>query len=98
VAEVIASGGGTRNPTLMGRIAALGDYTVRTIDEVGVPSDAKEAYAFALLGWLTWHQLPGALPAATGARSPAVLGSITPGATPLTLPAKPTFPRQLVVL
>jgi anhydro-N-acetylmuramic acid kinase len=98
VAEVIASGGGTRNPILMGRIAALGDYTVRTIDEVGVPSDAKEAYAFALLGWLTWHQLPGALPAATGARSPAVLGSITPGATPLTLPAQPTFPRQLVVL
>jgi anhydro-N-acetylmuramic acid kinase len=98
VVEVIASGGGTSNPTLMGRIAALGDYAVRTIDEVGVPSDAKEAYAFALLGWLTWHQLPGALPAATGARSAAVLGSITPGATPLTLPAQPTFPRQLVVL
>lgn len=78
--EVVASGGGTRNPALM---AALRDelpgVAVRTSDELGVPSQAKEALAFAVLGWHTWHGLPGVLPGATGARHPSVLGSVTPG-------------------
>ena len=88
VAEVIASGGGTDNPILMEHLAArLGEARLRTIDEFGIPSAAKEAYAFAVLGFLTWHGLPGNVPACTGARHAAVLGTITPGRVPLTLPA-----------
>ncbi|MEU5945597.1 anhydro-N-acetylmuramic acid kinase [Micromonospora sp. NPDC047465] len=80
VAEVVAAGGGVRNPTLMARLAALGAgrWRLRTTDELGVPAQAKEAYAFALLGWLSWHGLPGALPSVTGATRAAVLGSWTP--------------------
>ncbi|MFD9491380.1 anhydro-N-acetylmuramic acid kinase [Streptomyces sp. NPDC060005] len=85
--EVIASGGGTRNPTLM---TMLGDrlpgVAVRTSDELGLPSAAKEAYAFAVLGFLTLHGLAGTEPASTGARHPSVLGSLTPGRDPLRLP------------
>ncbi|MET7881000.1 anhydro-N-acetylmuramic acid kinase [Micromonospora profundi] len=80
VVEVIAAGGGVRNPTLLGRLAALGAgrWTLRGIDEWGVPAQAKEAYAFALLGWLSWHGLPGSIPSVTGATRGAVLGSWTP--------------------
>lgn len=79
--EVVVSGGGTRNPVLMAALRAeLPGVTVRTSDELGVPSQAKEALAFAVLGWHTWYGLPGVLPGATGARRPSVLGSVTPGA------------------
>ncbi|WP_424217194.1 anhydro-N-acetylmuramic acid kinase (plasmid) [Streptomyces sp. BI20] len=80
--EVVVSGGGTRNPELMRRLREeLGaGVVVRTSDELGVPSGAKEAYAFAVLGWLTAHGLPGAVPSCTGARRASVLGSVTPGA------------------
>ncbi|RKN49147.1 anhydro-N-acetylmuramic acid kinase [Micromonospora endolithica] len=80
VVEVVAAGGGVRNPTLRARLAALGEgrWRLRTTDELGVPAQAKEAYAFALLGWLSWHGLPGALPSVTGATRAAVLGSWTP--------------------
>ncbi|MFJ3402786.1 anhydro-N-acetylmuramic acid kinase [Promicromonospora sp. NPDC090134] len=80
-AEVVASGGGTRNPVLMAALRSeLPGVAVRTSDELGVPSQAKEALAFAVLGWHTWHGLPGVLPGATGARHASVLGSVTPGA------------------
>ncbi|MEU4641389.1 anhydro-N-acetylmuramic acid kinase [Micromonospora sp. NPDC023814] len=80
VTEVVAAGGGVRNSTLTARLAALGAgrWRLRTTDELGVPVQAKEAYAFALLGWLSWHGLPGALPSVTGATRAAVLGSWTP--------------------
>ncbi|SCG17675.1 anhydro-N-acetylmuramic acid kinase [Micromonospora echinofusca] len=80
VTEVVAAGGGVRNPTLTDRLAALGAgrWRLRTTDELGVPAQAKEAYAFALLGWLSWHGLPGALPSVTGAARASVLGSWTP--------------------
>ncbi|MEU6076414.1 anhydro-N-acetylmuramic acid kinase [Micromonospora sp. NPDC047074] len=80
VTEVVAAGGGVRNPTLTARLAALGAgrWRLRTTDELGVPAQAKEAYAFALLGWLSWHGLPGALPSVTGAARAVVLGSWTP--------------------
>ncbi|MCC3776486.1 anhydro-N-acetylmuramic acid kinase [Streptomyces sp. UNOB3_S3] len=85
--EVIASGGGTRNPTLMRMLAAaLPGIPVRTSDALGLPAAAKEAYAFAVLGFLTLHGLAGTVPACTGARHAAVLGSLTPGAGPLRLP------------
>ncbi|MDN3025374.1 anhydro-N-acetylmuramic acid kinase [Streptomyces sp. S.PB5] len=85
--EVIASGGGTRNPVLMGMLGGcLPGVALRTSDELGLPSDAKEAYAFAVLGFLTVHGLPGTVPASTGARHARVLGSVTPGRDGLRLP------------
>ncbi|MGC4937133.1 anhydro-N-acetylmuramic acid kinase [Kribbella sp. DT2] len=79
--EVIAAGGGIRNPALMHRLEwELGDgLPLRSTDELGLASGAKEAYAFAVLGFLTIHGLPGTVPSCTGARHASVLGSITPG-------------------
>ncbi|MCZ7438991.1 anhydro-N-acetylmuramic acid kinase [Micromonospora sp. WMMC241] len=98
VTEVVAAGGGVRNPTLRARLAALGAgrWRLRTTDELGVPAQAKEAYAFALLGWLSWHGLPGAVPSVTGATRAAVLGSWTPAGPPFGAPT-PVSPRRLVV-
>lgn len=56
----------------------LAPRTLRRFDELYFDGDAKEAVAFALLGYLTLHGQPGNVPAATGARGPRVLGSITP--------------------
>ena len=81
VDEALVSGGGARNPTLMGMLrAALPATQVRTIDDVGLESDAKEALLFAVLGYATLHGWANNLPGATGATHPVVLGSITPGA------------------
>jgi anhydro-N-acetylmuramic acid kinase len=98
VAEVVAAGGGVRNPTLRGRLAALGDgrWRLRDSAELGVPVQAREAYAFALLGWLSWHGLPGAIPSVTGAREAAVLGSWTPSGPARSAPP-PVPPRRLVI-
>lgn len=78
--EVIVAGGGVKNKTLIemlrGGLEPLG-VKLRTMDEFGVPAQAKEAVAFALLGWLTWHRLPGNVPSATGAQRPVVLGRLT---------------------
>jgi anhydro-N-acetylmuramic acid kinase len=85
--EVVLSGGGSRNSTALSWLRAeLPGVAVKTTDELGVPVQAKEALAFAVLGYLTWNGLPGSVPAATGARHPSVLGSIEPGAGPLVLP------------
>jgi anhydro-N-acetylmuramic acid kinase len=87
VGELLVSGGGVRNTWLMRRIGILADpgMSVRPIDDLGLPPDAKEAYAFALLGFLTAKGIPGTVPACTGATTPAILGSITPGEGPVTL-------------
>ncbi len=83
--ELLVAGGGARNATLMRLLseafAPLG-VTVTTTDAAGsassaLPIEAKEAAAFALLGWLTWHGLPGNVPSATGARRSVVLGSVS---------------------
>jgi anhydro-N-acetylmuramic acid kinase len=77
VAQIIVSGGGARNPLLCAQIAAaLPDIELISSDEFGVPGDAKEAFAFALLAYETVHRRPGNLPSATGAKRPAVLGKI----------------------
>ncbi len=108
IGELIVSGGGVQNAWLMRRITDLtaagsGPSTeptaVRTIDAYGLPSDSKEAYAFALLGFLTSQGLPATVPACTGATAPAVLGSLTPGAGPLVVPPPaPVFPTRLRIL
>lgn len=79
--EVIASGGGTRNPVLMAMVREeLPEGTpVHVSDALGLPSAAKEAYAFAVLGFLTVHGLTGTAPECTGARHASVLGTVTPG-------------------
>ncbi|GHH94112.1 anhydro-N-acetylmuramic acid kinase [Streptomyces capillispiralis] len=85
--EVVASGGGIRNPTLMDMLRTeLRGTALRTSDDLGLPSAAKEAHAFAVLGYLTVQGLAGTVPSCTGARHPRVLGSITPGARALRLP------------
>ncbi|MFK4148425.1 anhydro-N-acetylmuramic acid kinase [Streptomyces sp. NPDC004065] len=97
VTELVVSGGGLRNPVLMRMIAEeLPGVRLRPSDELGLPSDAKEALAFAVLGFLTVHGLPGALPSGTGARRAALLGSITPGRSPLRLPEPAVRPPRLL--
>jgi anhydro-N-acetylmuramic acid kinase len=77
--EIIVSGGGTANATLMQMLRQpLGDLPIRSIDELGIPSGAKEAMAFALLGAATLDGVPANVPSATGARKAVVLGSVTP--------------------
>jgi len=94
---VAVSGGGVRNGTLLGRLAALAPGAELTpTDGLGLPADAKEAVLFALVGWLTWHGLPAAVTAATGARAARVAGAVVPGATPLRLPPPLAgLPRRL---
>jgi anhydro-N-acetylmuramic acid kinase len=78
--DFICSGGGARNKTLMSmlaeRLEPLG-CKVMTSDKFGMPVEAKEAAAFALLAWQTWHRLPGNVPASTGAKRAVVLGQVT---------------------
>ena len=99
VAEVVASGGGTRNPALMARLAArLHPVPLAASEARGLPADGKEAYLFALLGFLTWYGVPGTVPGATGARAPRVLGRISPGDGPLVLPPPARAPGGLRVV
>lgn len=76
--ELVVSGGGARNPALMRRLAiAFSPVPVRTTDAYGLPSDHKEAIAFALLASARVDGVPGNLPAVTGARRPVLLGKVT---------------------
>jgi anhydro-N-acetylmuramic acid kinase len=78
--EFCVAGGGTKNGALMGMLregfAELG-VRLRLMEELGIPAQAKEAVAFALLAWLTWSGLAGNVPAATGANRPVVLGKVS---------------------
>ncbi|WP_263008688.1 anhydro-N-acetylmuramic acid kinase [Nonomuraea phyllanthi] len=99
VGALVVSGGGCRNPVIMDRLrAALPGVDVAPSDDYGAPSDDKEAIAFALIGWLTAHGLPGTVPGGTGARAARVLGTLTPGAGPLALPAPVAEPPRSLVL
>lgn len=78
--EVVVSGGGTKNATLMemvGRQMSRLGLRLRVSDEFGIPSEAKEAVAFALLAFQTWHRRPSNIPSATGAKRPAILGKVS---------------------
>jgi anhydro-N-acetylmuramic acid kinase len=76
--EVIVSGGGARNRTLMAMLnERLTPARVTTSEEYGLAIEAKEAVAFAVLAYETWHRRPGNLPAVTGASRAVILGSLT---------------------
>jgi anhydro-N-acetylmuramic acid kinase len=78
--EMIVSGGGAKNPTLIAmlrdEIAPLG-IELHFSDEFGLPAEAKEAVAFALLAHETWHRRPSNVPSATGAKRAVILGKIS---------------------
>lgn len=75
--EMVVAGGGARNPLLMAYLAALlPSLKLIPADVFGVPADAKEAFAFAVLAYVAFHQHANNLPSATGARHPVVLGKI----------------------
>ena len=76
--EIIVSGGGAKNKTLMKMLAEqLAPAPVKTSDEYGLSINAKEAVAFAVLAYETWHKRTGNLPPATGASHAVILGNIT---------------------
>jgi anhydro-N-acetylmuramic acid kinase len=78
--ELLVSGGGAKNPVLMTMLAnqlhPLG-IALRSTDELGLPAQAKEAVAFALLAEETWNRRPSNVPSATGAKRAAILGKIS---------------------
>jgi anhydro-N-acetylmuramic acid kinase len=76
--EVIVSGRGARNHILMAMPRErLNPAKVATVDEYELGIEAKEAVAFAVLAYETWHRRPGNIPAATGASHAVILGNIT---------------------
>ncbi|MFO8013667.1 MAG: anhydro-N-acetylmuramic acid kinase [Phycisphaerae bacterium] len=80
VDEVFLSGGGARNPALVGMLRdALDPAPVRVTDDLGLDADAKEAVSFAVLAAATIRGRANNLPSATGAARPVVLGKIVPG-------------------
>ena len=87
-AEVVASGGGVRNPALLASLARRLPLVLS--DERGLPAQAKEAYLMALIGFLAWHQVP----LLTG---PHVLGRISPGDAPLVFPPPAAPPTGLLI-
>jgi anhydro-N-acetylmuramic acid kinase len=78
--DYVVAGGGARNRTLMkmlrDEIKPLG-LTMKSSDDFGVPAQAKEAIAFAVMAYETWHRRASNIPAATGAVRPAILGKIS---------------------
>ena len=78
--DYIVSGGGARNATLMAmltqRLEPMG-CELASSETFGLPAEAKEATAFALLAWQTWHRFSGNVPAATGAAKAVILGQVT---------------------
>ena len=76
--QLIVSGGGAKNPLVVAQLAAaLGKVEIIPSSRLGIPGDAKEAFAFALLAYETFHRRPSNLPSATGAHAPAILGKIS---------------------
>ena len=77
--DLIVSGGGVHNPQILAHLAGfLPTAALSTSSDHGVNADAKEAVAFAVLAYRTWHRKPSSLPSATGASHAVILGSITP--------------------
>jgi len=78
ISEILVSGGGLHNLTLMDLLKErFCSIPIRSVEDFGLSSDAKEAIAFAVLANETVHGNPGNIPSATGADRPVVLGKIT---------------------
>ena len=78
IEEVVTAGGGVKNPALMERITALiAPIPIRQSDELGVPSNAREAMAFAVLADMTLRGIAACLPPVTGATAPKLLGKLS---------------------
>ncbi len=78
VSELIVAGGGAQNPLLMAQLAAmLPGITILDSTLFGLPSAAKEAFAFAVLAYEAFHGRPNNLPSATGAHHFAVMGKVS---------------------
>src|SRR3989449_842104 len=76
--QLIVSGGGAHNPLILAQLSvALPGIEVLPSSQFGIAGDAKEAFAFALLAYETFHRRPANLPSASGARGPAILGKIS---------------------
>ncbi len=76
--QLIVSGGGSRNPLILAQLAAaLPAIEIIPSSRLGIPVEAKEAFAFALLAYESFHRRPSNLPSATGAHRPAILGKIS---------------------
>ena len=81
--EILLSGGGAHNTTLMAMLRkALDPLPVKESTEVGLDVDAKEAIAFAVMAYETAHLRPSNVPNATGAKRPVILGKMTPNGAP----------------
>jgi anhydro-N-acetylmuramic acid kinase len=80
VHDLIVAGGGARNPLLIAQLAtALPGLEIAPASAFGVPAEAKEAFAFAVLAYEAFHGRPNNLPSATGATRPAVMGKLVHG-------------------
>jgi anhydro-N-acetylmuramic acid kinase len=80
VHQLIVSGGGANNPLIYSVLSEFYQHNgieVMKSSHFGIPIDAKEAFAFALLAYETFHHRPSNLPSATGAHGPAILGKIS---------------------
>jgi anhydro-N-acetylmuramic acid kinase len=97
VVELFASGGGTRNPTLMRALGRhLPNVAISLIDDFGVPEAAKEAALFALIGFLSVQGLEGSIASCTGAAHSSILGAIIPGRQTVRSLASSEAPTNLV--
>lgn len=92
-------GGGSANPLMMSRLQErLPNCKVQPMSVLGLDPRQKESATFALIGFLSWFGLPGAVPSCTGAKGNRILGSFTPGAEPLQLPKpKPEGNYKVVI-
>jgi len=78
--EMVVGGGGAYNKTLMAMVGQLLQGTrISRTEDYGIPIKAKEAMAFALLGYCALRKIPSNVPSATGARRPVILGKIVWG-------------------
>jgi anhydro-N-acetylmuramic acid kinase len=80
VDELIVAGGGAKNPLMMAQLAAsVPGIEIVPSSRFGVPTEAKEAFAFAVLAYEAFHGRPNNLPSATGAKHPVVMGKLLRG-------------------
>jgi anhydro-N-acetylmuramic acid kinase len=77
IKQLVVAGGGAHNPLIIAQLtAALQGVEVKTSADLGVPEDGKEAFAFAILAYETFHKRSANLPSATGANRKAILGKV----------------------